>query len=148
MKIETNRKYKTKNGENVTIKRIAFDKAYGIIHQSYKDGLFTIWNLNGTLVQSEMTMLCSDSGDLIEVREDWEILVDYFSANEGIIAVKHIYSVLICVGASKTDSKDILSVKLLLSDGFTKSIYIRSKEIKLAKLSDCQDFILEYLNEK
>lgn len=143
MKIETNRKYKTKNGENVTIQRIAFDKAYGIIHQSYKDGLFTIWNLDGTLVQSEMTMLCSDSGDLIEAREDWEILVDYFSANDGVIAVKHIYSVYVCVGASKTDNKDILSVKLLFSNGFIKSIYVRSTEIKLANLSDCQCFTLE-----
>jgi len=76
MKIEMNKKYKTRNGENVTIHRIAFNKAYGVIECAYKDGLFTVWDMGGELIESEMNGLYDGSLDLVEAKEDWEVLIE------------------------------------------------------------------------
>lgn len=72
MKIDINKKYKTTNGENVVIHRVALGKVFGVIEQYYKDGLFTVWDMGGRAIESEMKRLSSDSIDLIEATENWE----------------------------------------------------------------------------
>lgn len=141
MIIEIGKKYKTRNGENVTIQRVAFNRVYGAISQSYKDGLFTIWNLDGTLVQSEMTMLCIDSGDLVEIKEDWEVLVEHFKNSEKPVMVTIDSDVFRVVRIPKVQLNEKL-LEMIISSAERTTRQLK-KDIKLATLEDCKKYILE-----
>ena len=151
MKIEIGKKYKTRHGDNVTIQRIAFNKVYGTIEYAYRGGLFTIWGLDGTLVQSEMTMLFSDSGDLVEVKEvkevkeDWKILVEHFENKGEQIFIVADGEICICTNMKQCErSQDYCKSLLVTKDDNYYCYYnIKKEKIKLATLEDCKKYILE-----
>lgn len=135
-----NKKYKTRNGCNVTIERIAFDRAYGVIECAYKDGLFTVWWADGgILINSEMKLLGVGSGDLVEVKEDWEVLVEHFK-NGGETILVWVEGLLVLIHDVKLqDYQDYFSVFY----GDNKYINTWKGGVKIAKLEDCKKYILE-----
>lgn len=86
MRIDINKKYRTVNGEDVTIERVFSGKVYGIIHASKE--FFTIWWHDGELISSEFEALDEEKNlNLVEIKEEfegntskpvsWEIFTDY-----------------------------------------------------------------------
>lgn len=87
MRIGINKKYRTVNGEDVTIERIFSGKVYGIIHASKE--FFTIWWHDGELISSEFQALGGgeENLNLVEIKEEfegntskpvsWEVFNDY-----------------------------------------------------------------------
>ena len=147
MKIEMNKKYKTRNGCNVTIERIAFDRAYGVIECAYKDGLFTVWWADGgILINSEMKLLGVGSGDLVEVKEvkeDYEILIEHFKNKGEPIFLVVDGEVCLCSDMEQCErSQDYCRALLVMKDdGYYHDI--KKEKIKLATLEDCKKYILE-----
>jgi hypothetical protein len=86
MRIDINKKYRTVNGEDVTIERVFSGKVYGIIHASKE--FFTIWWHDGELISSEFEALNEEKNlNLVEIKEEfegntskpvsWEVFNDY-----------------------------------------------------------------------
>ena len=141
MKIEMNKKYKTRSGENVTIQRTAFGKAYGIIECDNKDGLFTIWDENGEPIKTEMIGLYNGSLDLIEVKEDWELLIEHFKSSDGPLLIKIGHDLFKIHGVAKINyDGEYMDVCTSCTGDIIRILYLG---VKLATLEDCKRYILE-----
>lgn len=138
------KKYKTRNGENVTIKRIAFNRAYGVIECAYRDGLFTIWHIeDGTLIQSEMKGLYTGSLDLIEAKKDWEILIEHFKNKGEQVFIVVDDEVCLCSDMEQCEHSQDHCKSLLVTKDDNYYYNIQKEKIKLATLEDCKKYILE-----
>lgn len=141
MKIEMGKKYKTRSGQDVRIYAVdgvGDKKVHGAIFDG--EGFYSNdWYENGML---------NDFGeqgdfDLVEAKEDWEVLVEHFKKYETIVAVKNNHSTHMCTGINKTKNANIFKLKVVCDDSIVREVCMYRHEIELAKLEDCKKFILE-----
>ena len=139
MKIEMNKKYRTRDGKDVRIYAVdgkgdypvhgAID--FGDNHQPLK------WKIDGSFSTR------TNSADLIEVKEDWEILIEHFN-NNGKPVILVIYGkVHICENMKESEYSSDYCNSLLIRHYGNSYFNLHKKEIRIATLEDCKKFILE-----
>ncbi len=137
MIIEMNKKYKTRNGQDVRIYAVDGIGRYSV-HGAVDVGdgyLMRKWTVDGYKHSDEE----EDCDDLVEVKEDWEILVEHFK-NEGEDILVLVEDLLILIhGVKLQDYQDYFSV--LYGDGLHINTW--KGGVKIAKLEDCKKYILE-----
>lgn len=134
MKIEIGKKYKTRNGEDVKVYAVHKDTIHGAIKfedcwRGYS------WCANGCFLLSQR----EHSNDLVEAKEDWEILVEHFkNGREDILVLVEDLLILIH-GVKLQDYQDYFSV--FYGDGLHINTW--KGGVKIATLEDCKKYILE-----
>lgn len=138
MKIKIGKKYKTRDCRDVRIYAIdvAGDKK---VHGAILDetGFYqSDWFENGSISRNGK----ESDFDLVECKEDWEILTDTLTFT-GIPSICVLVEDSYLVSVRDFQDKGFGEIKLKIKGGI--DIVVFKKDIKLATLEDCKRFILE-----
>ena len=141
MKIEMNKKYKTKDGRAVRIYAVDGIGRYSV-HGAIDVGdgySVRTWTYDGYRYSDEE----EDCGDLVEVKEDWEVLVEHFENKGKPVFIVFNNEVCLCADMKQCEySREHCKLLLAIRDeGYHSNI--RKEKIKIATLEDCKKYILE-----
>lgn len=138
MKIEMNKKYETKAGEKVLIYSVAGGGDYSVhgAVDTVTGYRMCTWTHEGRIYEGED----SDS-DLIELKEDWEILVEHFKNSKTPIMIVIGSDVFRVAKIPEVQLGENFLEMIISSEGHTTRQ--PKAGIKIAKLEDCKKYILE-----
>lgn len=138
MKIEMGKKYETKAGEKVLIYSVAGGGDYSV-HGAVDTVMgyrMCTWTHEGRIYEGE-----DNDSDLIELKEDWEILVEHFKNSEKPVMITIDSDVFRVVRIPELQLNEKLLEMIISSERRTTRQL--KKDIKLATLEDCKKYILE-----
>ena len=137
-KIEMNKKYETKAGEKVLIYSVTGGCVYSV-HGAVDTVMgyrMCTWTHEGCRYEGE-----DGDSDLIELKEDWEILVEHFENNKDSVMVKVGSDIFTVSEVLRGVNYDYKHMEIIISsEGHT--VRCLKANVKLATLEDCDEYIL------
>lgn len=143
MKIEIGKKYRTTEGYEVKLYEevnIRGNKSsfFGSVTSNDGHKRLTSWDSNGHILNAHEHLGNLQLGNLVEVKEDWEILIEHFKNDGGAILVWVEGLLLLIHNVKLQDYQDYFSV--FYGDGLHINTWKGGVEI--ATLGDCKQHIL------
>lgn len=144
MKIEKERKYKTKDGRDVEILSIdeKYHRAVGFIGKESEYRSLTIWDIRNREMLWSQDQSMAYLLNLVEVDEDWRIAVKHFESGGNPILLE-IEGHLFLVYALSEQAPPYLLVQVEISEEEAHEIFVHRDSIEIPTLEDCNKFILK-----
>jgi len=144
MKIEEDKKYKTRDGRAVEILSIdgKYHRAIGLIGDNSEYRSLTIWDIRNREMLWSQDHSTAYLLNLVEVYEDWRIAVKHFE-NHGTPILLEIGGRICLVEALSEQAPPYLLGQVKISDGVVHEIFVDRNNVNIPTLEDCSKFILK-----
>lgn len=144
MKIEKEKKYKTRDGRDVEILSIdeKYHRAVGLIGKESEYRSLTIWDIRNREMLWSQDQSMAYLLNLVEVDEDWEIAVKHFE-NHGTPILLEIEGRICLVDWLSEDSKAYLLVKFEVLHQGMHEILVARRNVSIPTIEDYSEVILK-----